>query len=515
MTTTVRLLAARAAAEPDQTALIVDGVDSLTFGAWHARSTAAARAILRRGLPPGGRVGLLFDARGWVDYAVCFAAVHKAGGVAVPLPRSLPAAELARLLADCGASGLIHDGGAGFDGSPAAAGVPSAGASLGDVLPAGVLPAGAWAATAAEFAALDPGSNFHSDPGSVDVEVGPGDLAQILYTSGTTGRPKGVAATHANLTYGCGRRRRPFAHSRHLVHAFPIGTNAGQAMLINALDAHPAVVTPARFTPARFARTIERYAAGTVFLVPAMAVELLNAPAAGEHDLSSVVLLGSAAAPLPGAIAARLAKAFPNATIANYYTSTEAAPAQTVMLYDPAHPGSVGRAIDGGGVRIAAAGSGEPVGPGEVGEVWLRSPAAPRAYFGDAEASGEVFKAGWIKMGDLGHLDADGYLYLVDRGGDMVKSGGFKVSTLRVEEAIYEHPDIVEAAVLGVPHPVLGTELAAVVVTLEPVPPERLRRFLLDRLAPHEVPARVVQAASLPRNAGGKVDKRTLLGELT
>ena len=492
MTTVPRLLAARAAAEPDQTALIVDGVGSLTFGAWHVRSNAAAHAILRRGLPPGGRVGLLFDARGWVDYAVCFAAVHKAGGVAVPLPRSQPAAELARLLADCGASALIHDGTVG-DGTTAA------------------LSACAWTMPAAELAAAGSGP----DQGPVDVEVGPSDLAQILYTSGTTGRQKGVAATHANLTYGCGRRRRPFAHSRHLVHAFPIGTNAGQVMLLNALDAHPAVVSPARFTPARFAAAIERYAAGTVFLVPAMAVELLNAPAVQEHDLSSVVLLGSAAAPLPGAVAARLAKAFPNATIANYYTSTEAAPAQTVMLYDPAHPGSVGRAIDGGGVRIAAPGSGEPAGPGEVGEVWLRSPATPRAYFGDAEASGEVFKAGWIRMGDLGRLDADGYLYLVDRGGDTVKAGGFKVSTLRVEEAIYEHPDIIEAAVVGVPHPVLGTELAAVVVTHGPVPPDRLRRFLLDRLAPHEVPARVVQAASLPRNAGGKVDKRTLLRELT
>jgi acyl-CoA synthetase (AMP-forming)/AMP-acid ligase II len=503
MTTTPRLLAARAAAEPDQTALIVDGVDSLTFGAWHARSNAAAHAILRRGLPRGGRVGLLFDARGWVDYAVCFAAVHKAGGVAVPLPRTQPAAELARLLADCGASGIIHDGTVVNDGTAAA---PSAGA-----LPVGTLPAGAWTSTAAEIAAADPGP----DPGPVGVEVSPTDLAQILYTSGTTGRPKGVAATHANLTYGCGRRRRPFAHSRHLVHAFPIGTNAGQVMLLNALDAHPAVVSPARFTPARFARTIERYAAGTVFLVPAMAVELLNAPVVKEHDLSSVVLLGSAAAPLPGAVAARLAKAFPNATIANYYTSTEAAPAQTAMLYDPSRPGSVGRAIDGGDVRVAAAGSGEPVAPGEVGEVWLRSPAVPRAYFGDAEASGEVFKAGWIRMGDLGRLDADGYLYLVDRAGDMVKSGGFKVSTLHVEEAIYGHPDIIEAAVVGVPHPVLGTELAAVVVTRGPVPPERLRRFLLDRLAPHEVPARVVAAASLPRNAGGKVDKRALLGELT
>src|SRR5580704_3665193 len=159
MTTTPRLLAARAAAEPDKTALIVDGVDSLTFGAWHARSNAAAHAILRRGLPPGGRVGLLFDARGWVDYAVCFVAVHKAGGVAVPLPRTQPAAELARLLADCGASGLIHDGTVVSDGTTAA---PPAGALL-----PGALPPGAWATAAAELAAADPGP----DPGPVDVEV--------------------------------------------------------------------------------------------------------------------------------------------------------------------------------------------------------------------------------------------------------------------------------------------------------------------------------------------------------
>src|ERR1700749_1852158 len=119
MTTTPRLLAARAPAEPDQTALIVDGVGSLTFGAWHARSNAAAHAILQRGLPPGGRVGLLFDARGWAGYAVCCAAGHKAGGVAVPLPRSLPAAELARLLTDCGASALSHAGTAVGDGATA------------------------------------------------------------------------------------------------------------------------------------------------------------------------------------------------------------------------------------------------------------------------------------------------------------------------------------------------------------------------------------------------------------
>ncbi|GAA2014490.1 class I adenylate-forming enzyme family protein [Catenulispora yoronensis] len=502
MTTVPHLLATRAAAEPDRIALIVDGIGShtagslttgshtagsLTVGSWQTRSDAVAHALVRRGLRPGDRVGLLFGSHSWLDYAVCFVGAQKAGGTAVPLPPRAPAAELTRLLDDCDATALVHEDAA----APA--------------------PFGGWSATVSE---LDD-SATGVDDGPLDVEVRPGDLAQILYTSGTTGRPKGVAATHANLTHGCGARRRPFAHSRHLAHAFPIGTNAGQVMLITALDARLAVLSPARFTPARFARMIQEYAAGTVFLVPAMAVELLAAGTLDRYDLSSVVLLGSAAAPLPGAVAGKLVAAFPNATIANYYTSTEAAPAQTVMLYDPSRPGSVGRALAGGAVRIAAAGSGEPVPAGETGEVWLRSPTVSRTYYGDAESSREVFRAGWIRMGDLGYLDEDGYLYLVDRDGDLVKSGAFKVSTLRVEEALYEHPDVLEAAVVGRPHPVLGTALAAVVVPRRPVPAEQLREFLLDRLAPHEVPGVIVEADTLPRNAGGKVDKRALVKEST
>ncbi|ACU73931.1 AMP-dependent synthetase and ligase [Catenulispora acidiphila DSM 44928] len=493
MTTLPHLLATRAAAEPERLALIVDGVGSLTIGDWETRSDAVAHAVLRRGLRLGDRVGLLFGSRNWIDYAICFLGVQKAGGVAVPLPPRAPAAELTRLLTDCAASGLLHE-----DASQPA-------------------PFDGWSASVSELEEAAAGD----DQGPVDIEVRPGDLAQILYTSGTTGRPKGVAATHANLTHGCGGRRRPFAHSRHLAHAFPIGTNAGQVMLVNALDARLAVLSPARFTPARFARMIQEYAAGTVFLVPAMAVELLAGGSLEKYDLSSVVLLGSAAAPLPGAVAGKLVKAFPNATIANYYTSTEAAPAQTVMLYDPTRPGSVGRALAGGAVRIAASGSGAPVEAGqiapvdEVGEVWLRSPTVSRTYYGDAESSREVFHSGWIRMGDLGYVDADGYLYLVDRDGDLVKSGAFKVSTLRVEEALYEHPDVLEAAVVGLPHPSLGKALAAVVVPREPVPAEQLREFLLERLAPHEVPSVIVEAEALPRNAGGKVDKRALLKEST
>ncbi|MDP9861280.1 MULTISPECIES: class I adenylate-forming enzyme family protein [Streptosporangium] len=478
--TVPQLLRDRASADPDGVALIVHGSDPLTYRQWYERSVVIANSLVARGVTRGDRVGLVFGSADWADYAVAFCGVLAAGAAAVPLSDRLAPADLRFMLEHCRASGTVHAGGLT---------VPEVG----------------WSATVAELRAE---TSYERSGAARELTCpAPGDLAQILYTSGTTGRPKGVSATHANLAYGCGAKRRPFAHSRHLLHAFPIGTNAGQAMLINALDAHPAVVTLPRFTPGRFAALVESYRAGTVFLVPAMAIELINAGVGERYDLSSVLLLGSAAAPLPSAVAQALTTAFPKATITNYYTSTEAAPAQTIMMFDPDRPGSVGRAVAGGQVRIATA-EGAPLPQGETGEVWMRSPAAPRAYYGDPESG--TFRDGWVRMGDLGRIDADGYLYLVDREGDVVKSGAYKVSTIHVEEAVYQHPAVVEAAAFGVPHPVLGTVVAVTMVTRVPLTPEELRIFLKDRLAPHELPAHVTTAGALPRNNGGKVDKRAL-----
>ncbi|GGS46887.1 O-succinylbenzoic acid--CoA ligase [Planobispora rosea] len=484
--TVTQLLRDRALADPEGVALIVQGSAPLTYGQWEARSTELANGLVGRGVVGGDRVGLVFGNGDWTDYAVAFLGVLKAGAAAVPLSDRLAPGDLRFMLGHCGAVGAVHA--EGLD-----------------------VPVEGWTATPEILtnpeADMSPRGNTAGETSYEKADPGPGDLAQILYTSGTTGRPKGVAATHANLAYGCGGRRRPFAHSRHLVHAFPVGTNAGQMMLINALDAHPAVVTLPRFTPGRFAALIESYRAGTVFLVPAMAIELLNAGVAERHDLSSVLLLGSAAAPLPSAVAEALTGAFPKATITNYYTSTEAAPAQTVMMFDPERPGSVGRAVAGGRIRIATP-EGEPLAQGETGEVWMRSPAASRSYYGDPGSG--TFRDGWVRMGDLGYLDPDGYLYLVDRESDVVKSGAYKVSTLHVEEAVFGHPAVVEAAAFGVPHPVLGTVVAVAVVVREPLAAEELRVFLSGRLAPQELPAHVVTVAALPRNTGGKVDKRAL-----
>jgi long-chain acyl-CoA synthetase len=479
------LLSARAQQAPGQPALVVAGVGVLTFGEWDRRSDAIARSLIDRRLPAGRPVGLVFGERDWIDAATAWCGVMRAGRACVPLSARLAPEQVRHALSDCSAAAVLH----GADVRPPRA--------------------GDWRATLAELDLTDGPPVRHG--------ISPGALAQVIYTSGTTGRAKGVGATHANLAYGtsAGPRRRKFAHSRYLLHAFPIGSNAGQTMLVNALDAVPAVLALPRFTPGRFARLIESYHVGTVFVVPAMAIELLNSRAADRHDLSSVRLVGSTASSLPPAVAAGLATAFPQATIVNYYTSTEAAPAQTAAIVDPGRPGSLGRPSGGSDLKILDA-DGRPAGVGEPGEIWLRSPAGTRAYYGDRRLAQDTFRDGWVRMGDIGYLDAAGYLYLVDRESDVIKSGAFKVSTLQVEAALYDHPAVAEAAVLGIPHPVLGRVTAAAVVTRAPVTAADLRTFLMSRLARHELPSRLLFLAELPKNHAGKVEKyrlRDLLGQ--
>ncbi|MFE2208453.1 MULTISPECIES: class I adenylate-forming enzyme family protein [Streptomyces] len=531
------LLDLRAATEPGRTALIC-GTRTLTFAAWRDRSVALAAGLCHRRLGPGARVVLRYGSGDWIAYAVAYCAVLRAGCVAVPLSDRQSPATSAHVLADSGATALLHPGGA--------------------VLPPELLPAGVWSATEEEIGSeagtwagsgtragtgaetgtgagsgIPAGTGAEREDGTgsgagPDTDHGlpdppdPAALAQILYTSGTTGTPKGVTATHANLVHGCtsDERRRPLRHSRHFLHAFPVGTNAGQTMLVNALDSAATAVAAPQFTPGRFARLIEEYGIGSVFLVPAMAIELLGSPAARRYATDTVRLVGSTAAALPGPVALGLARAFPRAQVVNYYTSTEAAPAQITLLFDPDRPDSPGRPADLRDLRITAP-DGTPLPPGEPGEVWLRTPTAPRAYLdgagsgaaavrGPANSGPEVFRGRWVRMGDLGRVDEDGYLHLLDRERDVIKSGAHKVSTLQVEDALHAHPAVADAAAFGVPHPVLGAVVAAVVVPRGELTVPALRTFLLDRLAAHELPARLLFRPSLPRNEGGKILKREL-----
>ncbi|HET9168256.1 MAG TPA: AMP-binding protein [Actinospica sp.] len=473
------LLAARTLDDPEKVAIRQEDSATLTFAEWDARSNAVAHALLERGVRRGDRIAMTFGEDRWIDYATCWIGVQKAAGVAVPISARSAAVQSARMLEHCGASGIIGSASSGFRG---------------------------WSAVMEEL-------DGPTEP--PDVRVDAGDLAQILYTSGTTGTPKGVSASHANLTFGrqAHPRTRPYAHSNYFLHAFPIATNAGQMMLIDTLVARPTALAAAGFEADRFAQLIEQFEVGTVFVVPSMAIDLLGSGALERHDVASVALVSSSAAALPPAIATGLARAFPAATIVNYYTSTEAVPARTTMIVDPDRPASVGWAANGEDLMIADE-NGDPLPAGETGEVWLRSPAPQRGYYGDPQASAAVFRPGWVRMGDLGYLDADGFLYLVDRESDVIKSGGLKVSTLQIEAALYEHPAVAEAAAVGVPHPVMGSVPAAAVVPRGRLDVNELRAFLAERLARAEVPTRIALVDSLPKNDTGKVLKREVLKTL-
>ncbi|MFE0458770.1 class I adenylate-forming enzyme family protein [Kitasatospora sp. NPDC058965] len=467
--TVVALLAARAAAQPDRTAVRQDGRE-LDFGRWWSEARRLARSLVAAGLKPGQRVALL-PGEDWLRHAVDFAGVLTAGGVALPLSAALPARQLAEALRRNGAVGVLH-------------------------APGLTVPAGPWW-TATELP---------DAPSALPLpDVGPDDPAQLVCTSGSTGAPKDVAASHGNLCHGrtTHPRTRRYAHSQAMLHAFPIGTNAAQMMLVEALTAHPVLCCAGPFEAGAFADLIERERIGTVFLVPATAAELLRSGALGGRELGSVQLVSSSAAALPPALARELAAAFPGAVLVNYYTSTEAVPAQLSVIVDPSRPEALGRPADPRDLRIAGPDGAElPV--GEVGEVWLRSDAPPRRYAGDAVATAAVFRDGWVRMGDLGRLDRAGYLYLVDRESDVIKSGALKVSTLRIEAALLEHPAVAEAAAVGVPHPVMGAVPAAVLRADRPVDLDELRDFLAERLTRAERPVRLLLVDRLPRTATGK-----------
>jgi acyl-CoA synthetase (AMP-forming)/AMP-acid ligase II len=465
MSTVPEMLAARAAEQPHRAAIRTPAGGGLTFGAWHRRSDAVARGLRAAGVAVGEPVGLVFAGSEWPDFAVACLGVQKARAVAVPVASTVPAVQRDRMLARCGATRTVH----GAEG----------------------------------VAALEEGDARPPDDGPR-----PEDLAQIVFTSGSGGEPKGVGASHANLAHGFRprARRRPYAHSELFAHAFAVGTNAGQMMLVESLTAHPAALALPVFDAEVFCAQVAAHRVGTVFLVPPMAAELLRSRAHERHDLSCVLMVSSSAAALPPATAQALTRAFPSATVVNCYISTESAPARTAMLVDPERPGSLGLPAEPRDVRILDA-DGREVPAGTVGEVWLRSSAPPRVYVGDEAGTARTFRDGWIRMGDLGHLDEEGYLHLADREGDVVKSGGLKVSTVQVEAALHEHPDVVEAAVVGLPHPVMGAVVAAAVRTSAPLTQGQLKAFLATRLARHERPVRIAFVDGFARTGTGKIVK--------
>jgi acyl-CoA synthetase (AMP-forming)/AMP-acid ligase II len=296
-----------------------------------------------------------------------------------------------------------------------------------------------------------------------------------------------------------------------------LATFAGVSFVYSPMKLGMTSVYQPHFDPGQWLGFVETEAPLAVFLVPAMVQLLFGHPHFDEADLSSVRVCAVGSAPLAPAAIDRLQKRMPDALVSNNYGMTEAGSVYCLMPKGEAvrRPGSVGKPLPPAEVRCVD-GDGREITTGEYGEVRLRIPGRQREYFGDPEATAATWVDGWLRTGDIGRLDEDGYLYIGGRAKDVIIRGGSNVYAIDVEDVILSHPGIAEVAVIGVPHDVLGEDVAAVVV-LRPgweTDAEALRQHCLVSLAAYKAPRRWEFIDELPRNSAGKVLKQELQARL-
>jgi acyl-CoA synthetase (AMP-forming)/AMP-acid ligase II len=321
-----------------------------------------------------------------------------------------------------------------------------------------------------------------------------------------------VAVRHRNAALVPGRPH-PNYSGRCWLHASPLFTFAGIGFVYNPMQIGLWGYFQPRFDAGRWIEAVEEVQPQMVFLVPSMAQLICAHPRFADADLSSIEICAVGSAPLMPATLRALQDRMPEASVSNSYGMTEAGSAYCSMPKGEAlkRIGSVGQPQPPLEARIVDD-DGDDVPGGEIGEVLMRIEGRQREYFRNPEATAEMWRGGWLHTGDLGRLDADGYLYIVGRKKDVIIRGGNNIHASDVEAVLHDHPAVVEAAVVGIPHHVLGEDVAAVVV-LAPdatVGTEILEAHCRDRLADYKVPRRIVFTDVLPRNATGKVLKAQL-----
>ncbi len=351
-----------------------------------------------------------------------------------------------------------------------------------------------------------------ADDREVRVELADDDLADVMYTSGTTGRPKGVTVRHGQIALL--PNGRPGWQGTGWLTASPVFTFAGLGFIYNPMKAGMTVLFLPSFDAGRWLEIVDHERPVIAFVVPAMAQLLIHHPDFEAADLTSLRRLILGSAPLAPDTLRRLQQKLPRAAVLNSYGMTEGGHATFTMDPEGARtrPGAVGRPTPPVEVRIVDDDGGECQ-IGTVGEVLTRNPKGHREYYKDPEATARMWEGGWLHTGDLGYLDREGYLFIVGRKKEVIVRGGLNVYSDDVEAVLQAHPAVVEAAVVGTPHDVLGEDVAAFVV-LEPdrgVTADDLLEFARGRLADYAVPRSITCLAELPRNASGKVVKARLV----
>ncbi|GGY72790.1 class I adenylate-forming enzyme family protein [Marinobacter zhanjiangensis] len=354
-----------------------------------------------------------------------------------------------------------------------------------------------------------------ADPEAPGPRLREDDIAVILFTSGTTGQPKGVTLTHRNL-YSNAASAVQLAEASGdepgtTLGVLPLAHIYGFTMANTLFLRGGSMVILPRFDVREVCEAIQKYRVEAFSAVPAMIYALTMSPEVDEYDVSSLESVGSGSAPLPVSLIEAFRKRF-NAEIYEGYGLSEAAP--TVSAHrknETIKPGSVGRAFPGVELRIADD-AGNPLATGEVGELLVRGENITPGYYNNEEATRAALRDGWLHTGDVARLDEDGYLYIVDRKKDLILRGGFNIYPRDLEELISRHPAVAEVAVVGVPSERMGEEVVAVVVRNpdSEISEEELLAFCQERLAKYKTPRRVVFMEAMPRNGVGKILKKSL-----
>ena len=497
---------------------------------FRAAATLAHRLVEHHGVQPGDRVAIAM--RNFPEWSVAFWAAASIGAVVVPLNAWWTGPELEYGLADSGSVVLFCDA--------------QRGERLQEHLPN--LPAIRTTIIAKaedRYAQPDGALTFEAAIGEVDpaaelpeLAIDPEDDATIFYTSGTTGRPKGALGTQRNictnlisLAYGqaraagraAGRNGAPAAASdggqNVSLLSVPFFHATGcHSILVANLAFGGKIVIMRRWDAGRALELIERERVTTFGGVPAMVWQVLEHPDFGTRDISSVRSIGYGGAPAAPELVRRIEALFPGRTPSNGYGLTETSSVTTLNVGADYQrkPDSVGVPMPVVDVKVV--GVDDAVMPtGEVGELWIKGPNVVKGYWAKPEATAETFTDGWLHSGDIARLDDEGFVYIVDRAKDMIIRGGENVYCVEVEAALFEHPAVTDAAVIGIPHHVLGEEVGAV-VHLSPgiqAGEAELQSWVASRLAAFKVPVRIwVLPDPLPRNANGQIMKRELTTDL-
>ncbi len=489
-----------AEAFPDEVGFsdVTSGVD-LTFGDWERRSNQLARWLVGQGVERGDRVAIHVPPAEGDRFLLAYSAIHKAGAVAVPTSTRLVARELGFVLSHAGAVVAIS-------GTSTTATLVAARAEL-PGLRAVVTTGPAGDGLVGWDDATDP------DDSAIQVPIDGDDMADLMYTSGTTGRPKGVVVRHRNVAMV--PNGLPQWSGQGWLHASPMFTFAGIASTYNPMKLGMRLLYLPRFDVDAWFDVVEQRRPSATFLVPAMAELLLASPRFEGADLSSITICPLGSAPVSPATLRRLQAKLPHAMVSNSWGMTEAGPAFCFMPPEEQanRVGSVGKPMPPTEFKIVDE-AGTVLPAREIGELVVSNPGREREYFNDEEATATTWRDGWLHSGDLAYLDEDGFLYIVGRQKDVIIRGGNNVHATDVEAVLYEHEAVREAAVAGVPHAVLGEDIGAWVVVAEGavVAPEELTAFCAERLSDYKVPRAWTFLDELPRNATGKVVKHELPG---